>query len=198
MNSSSTGTRPFKSFLNFRSDEASASIPAGSPVLFSIDGTEDGFAAHLPSSSSAAKCPELFAGVFSGPGSLLAGYPGAAQIWGLCDYAIVVQQSRAASTDSYATAAALSVGQALSIDTVNNAFATGSQFTGARTIVTAFTSGTAATDIQAATLAANFGDGSAPMFVMAQTLASAASSASTSSDSSTKKTYGTKIFLRAM
>lgn len=198
MNGSVIGTRAFKEFINFRSDEASASIPPGSPVLFAVDGTEDGFAAHLPSSSSAAKSPELFGGVYSGPGSLLPGVASKAQVWGICEYAIVLQQSRAASTDNYASAAALSVGQPLSIDTVNNAFAIGNQFTGARTVVTAFTSGTAATDIQAATLAANFGDGSAPMFVMAQTLASAASSASTSSDSSVKKTYGTKIFLRAL
>lgn len=198
MNSSQIGTRAWKEFVGFRSDEASASIPAGSPILFAIDATEDGYAAHLPSSSTAAKSPELFAGIYNGPGALVPGKSGQAQVWGICEYAIVLQQSRAASTDSFASAAALSIGQPLSIDTVNNALAIGNQFTGARTVVTAFTSGTAATDIQAATLAANFGDGYAPMFVMAQTLASAASSASTTSDSSVKKTYGTKIFLRAL
>lgn len=189
MNSPMIGTRPFKAFENFKSAEASASIPAGSPILFAINGTEDGFAAHLPSSSTAAKCPELFAGVSNGPNPVLASAFGSAQVWGLCEYALVVQSSRAASTDSFVSAAALSIGQALAIDTVNNAFKTGSQVTGAFTIVT-----NATTD----TLAINFGDGNPPMFVMAQTLASASSSASTTSDSSVKKTFGLKVFLRAM
>ena len=189
MNSHTIGTRAFKEFLNFRSDEASAEIPPGTPVIFSIDAVEDGFAAYLPSSAGASKSPELFAGIYNGPGNLLPGVASKAQVFGICDYAVVVQQSRAATTDSYASAAALSVGQPLAIDTVNNALKVDSQVTGAFTIVT-----NATTD----TLALNFGDGRAAMFVMAQTRASAASSASTTSDTSVKKTYGLKVFLRAM
>lgn len=189
MNSNTIGIRAFKEFINYRNDEASAVIPAGAPIIFSIDATEDGFAAYLPSSAGAAKSPELFAGIAGGPGDLVVGQSGHAQIWGICDYAVVVQQSRAASTDSYVSAAALSVGQPLAIDTVNNALKTGSLVTGAFTIVT-----NATTD----TLAVNFGDGNPPMFVMAQTKASAASSASTTSDTTVKKTYGLKVFLRAM
>lgn len=189
MNSPMIGSKAFKEFLNFKNIEASATIPAGTPILFAINGTADGFDAHLPSSSSAAKSPELFAGVCNGPVAVVAGQAAGAQVWGLCEYALVSQQSRAASTDSYASAAALSVGQPLAIDTVNNAFKTGNQVTGAFTIVT-----NATTD----TLAINFGDGNPPMFVMAQTLASASSSASTTSDTSVKKTYGVKVFLRAM
>jgi len=189
MNSTQLGNKAFKSFQNIRNDEASGSIPAGTPVLFSMDGTNDGYDVVLPSSSSAAKCPELFAGIYNGPNALTPGSPGKAQVYGICEYALVVQQSRAASTDSYASAAALSVGQHLKIDTVNNALAIDDDVTGPMTIVTGATT---------ATVAVTFGDGNPPMFVMAQTLAQAASSASTTSDSSTKKTYGVKVYLRAM
>lgn len=189
MNSQIIGTKPFVADINYKNGESSASIPAGSPICFVMNGTEDGFLAVLPSTAGAALTPELFAGVALTPISVVANAYGMARVWGLANYAIVVQQSRAASTNSYATAAALSVGQPLKIDTVNNAFATASQVTGSFTVVT-----NATTD----TVALNFGDGNPPMFVMAQTLASAASSASTSSDSSVKKTYGVKIFLRAM
>jgi len=190
MNSPMIGSAPFKSFGNFKSDEASATIPVGAPICYVMDGTEDGFAAVLPSTAGAAKTPELFAGVnvTAGTGVTPNGF-GQFQCYGLCNYALFAQQTRAASTDSYASAASVAIGAPLQIDTVNNAFATDAEFTGAITIVTGATT---------ATVAANFGNGKPPMFVMAQTLASAASSASTSSDSSTKKTYGVKIFLRAM
>lgn len=190
MNSPMIGSAPFKSFGNFKSDEASATIPVGAPICFVMDGTEDGFAAVLPSTAGAAKTPELFAGVnvTAGTGVTPNGF-GQFQCYGLCNYALVAQQTRAASTDSYASAAALSVGQPLQIDTVNNAFVIGSEVTGAMTIVTGATT---------ATVAVDFGNMKPPIAVMAQTLASAASAASTSSDSSVKKTYGVKVFLRAM
>lgn len=189
MNSSIIGTKPFREFLNFRNAEASASIPPGSPIIFVMNATEDGFAGVLPSTATATKSPEFFAGVNVNPSAVVANDYGAAQIWGFCNYAIVVQMSRAASTDSFVSNAAFSIGQPLAIDTVNNAFKTSSQVTGAFTIVT-----NATTD----TLAINFGDGNPPMAVIAQTLASASSSASTTSDTRTKITYGLKVFLRAM
>lgn len=189
MNSPMIGNQAFKSFGNYKSDEASAVIPVGAPICFVMDGTEDGFAAVLPSTAGAAKVPELFAGVSVTNPSVAASQYGAFQCYGLCNYALVVQQSRSASTADYASAAALSVGQPLQVDTVNNAFAIDGQVTGAMTIVTGATT---------ATVAVDFGNGRAPLAVMAQTLAAAVSAASTSSDSSTKKTYGVKVFLRAM
>jgi len=186
---SSIGTKPFKSELLFKNGEASASIPVGCPVVFVMNATDDGFSAVLPSTAGAAKCPELFAGVNVSPATLVAGDYGTSQIWGFCNYATVVQQSRSASTAVWATAAAFSIGQPLAIDTVNNCFALGSVVTGAMTIVTGAT-----TD----TVAVNFGDGNPAMAVIAQTLVSQASSASTSSDTRTKITYGLKVFLRAM
>ena len=190
MNSPMIGNQAFKSFANFKSAEASATIPVGTPICFVMNGTEDGFAAVLPSTAGAAKTPELFAGVnvTAGTGVTPSQY-GQFQCYGLCNYALVANQTRAASTNDYSAAAALSVGQPLQIDTVNNCFIIDGQVTGAITIVTGATT---------ATVAADFGNNKAPMFVMGQTLASAASSASTSSDSSVKKTVGVKVFLRAM
>lgn len=189
MNGPMIGNKAFAEAGNFRNVEASASIPVGSPICYVMNGTEDGFAAVLPSTAGAAKCPELFAGVNVSPKAVAVNEYGVFRCYGFVNYALVVQQSRAASTDSYVSAAALSVGQPLAIDTVNNAFKTSSQVTGAMTIVT-----NATTD----TVAVNFGDGTPPIAVMAQTLASASSSASTTSDTSVKKTYGVKVFLRAM
>src|ERR1700741_668556 len=189
MNGPLIGNKAFNESLNFRSAESSASIPPGTPICFVMNATDDGFGAVLPATAGAAKTPELFAGINISPLDVTPKQYGMAMVFGLCNYAIVVQQSRAASTDSYVSAPALSVGQQLAIDTVNNALKTNSQATGAMTIVT-----NATTD----TLAFNFGDGYPPFAVMAQTLASASSSASTTSDSSVKKTYGLKVFLRAM
>lgn len=163
------GNKPFSDRVNVRNAESSSSIPAGSPVCLVISGTDDGFAVVLPATGAAAKATTLFFGVADR--TMAANDYGMTTVFGWCNRGIFVQQSRAASTDSYASAAAASLGQKLNIDTVNNAFGAGA--IGAQSDFLAFA-------------------------VAAQTLASAASSASTSSDASVAKTYALKMFIRAM
>ena len=190
MNSQEIGTKPFVERMNVQSGEATASIPAGTPVLLIMNGTGDGFNVKLPSSGSALLVSAFQNGVVDR--TMAPNDYGIAQVYGWCNRSIVVQQSRASSTNNYATAAALSIGQPLSIDTVNNAFAIFVQATGGATVVTATSA--ASSD----TISFNFGNGVPAMAFLAQTLASAASSASTSSDSSVAKTYALKCFLRMM
>jgi hypothetical protein len=187
MNGPMIGSKAFTESINFRSAEASASIPPGTPICFVMNATEDGFAAVLPSTAGATKCPSFFGGINASPIAVVPNAYGAAMVWGLCNYALVAQQSRAASTDNYASAAAFSLGQPLTINTVQNAFMVAAAI-GAMTIVTGATTDTVAVNL------AQY----APIAILAQTLAAAVSSASTTSDSSLKKTYGLKVFLRAM
>jgi hypothetical protein len=183
------GDKPSREFLLYRSDETSATIGIGKPVVLVVDGTEDGFAGALPSTATATKTPGLFCGV--NVSALLPGVVGEAQIWGLCNYAIVAQQTRSASSASFSTAAALSIGQPLTINTVVDAFVAAGP-AGAATI--GYTTGTAASD----TLALTLGNIFLPYAVIAGTVASAAASASTTSDTRLAVTYGVKIMLRAM
>jgi hypothetical protein len=116
---------------------------------------------------------------------------GTAQIWGFCNFAVLVINSRANSSASWSTQAStlFAVGSALSVDTANNAFVTYTPVTGNYTIVTGATT---------ATLTFNFAGGGFPMAVLGQSLASQAASASTSSDTRTVITQGVKVFLRCL
>ncbi len=188
----SIGTGAYQNTVGFRNDESSASIEPGRPVVFTIDGTEDGFAAVLPVTAAAAKCPGFFAGIHVGSRNLLTNEVGTAQIWGLCNYAIFAQQTRSATTASFSTAAPLSVGQPLSIHTaagINALVIAGA----AGAITKAYVTGTAASDTLALTL-----NEIPAVIVAAQTVASAAASATTTSETRTSVTMGIKVFLRAM
>lgn len=181
------GSKPFVNRINVQSGEASSSIPAGTPVCLIMNGTGDGFNVKLPSSASALLVAAFQCGVVDR--TMSPNDYGIAQVYGWVNRAVVAQQTRSASSASYSTAAALSIGQPLSIDTANDAFVIYAAVTGAQTIVTAATSDT---------IAANFGNGVPALAFLAATLASAAASASTSSDSSLKKTYALKAFIRMM
>ncbi len=189
MNSTVIGDKPYRSYTGFRSDEATATIVPGKPVVLVMDGTEDGFAGALPSTATATKTPSLFCGV--NEFSVTPGNIGSAQIWGLCNYAIVAQQTRSASTASFSSMAALSVGQPLTINTVVDAFVAAGP-AGAATV--GYTTGSATSDTLALTLGGLF----LPYAVLAGTVSSAAAAASTSSDTRLAVTYGVKIMLRAM
>lgn len=186
--STQLGTKPSVRKQNFRSAEASANIPVGAPVVFKMDGTEDLFRAVLPSSASAILARQFFAGInVSGQPVAPNGY-GTAQCWGLVPSAIVVNQTRANSSASWSTAAALSAGQALTVDTVFDALVPIG--TGALSFVT----GASLTDSAAYQLGTLF----ANQVVLAQSAASAAGSASSSNDTRVKITTALKVYLRLM
>ena len=112
--------------LVVKSAESSATIPRGNPVCLVSNGTDDGLAVVLPTTGGAAKATSLAFGV-----TLSAINPsayGEVQVYGFCRAAKYSRaRTRAASTDAYASTAALSVGQILSIDTLAGAGSGGFQ-----------------------------------------------------------------------
>ncbi len=148
----------------------SAEITIGTPVCFAMDGTDNGSKVVLPSTGAAAKAHTLVAGIISEK-NLPTKLPksGLVQTYGYCPTTKLVRQTRAATTDSWASAVAVAIGDALVVDTVANALA--------RT----------AAGAASAYLAA---------FVAAESLASAASSASSTSETRTAVTTSIKTFLR--
>lgn len=155
-------------YLLVRNNETS-SIPAGTPVCFAMNATRDGIDVQLPATGTDAKNTGFFAGV-SEP-ALAASSVGLVQCYGFTSTLLLTRQTRATSTDSYASAAALALGDWLNVESVGN----GASRSGAGSVSVA-----------------------APILVAAQSLASAASSASTSSDSSVKVQSTIKAFIRAM
>lgn len=172
--------------FNFINAEASASIPVGAPMVFKMDGTKDGVRCTLPSSGSAILARSFFAGVNVSANSVGTGAFGTGQCWGFCN-AQIAQQTRSASTASWSTAPALSIGQLLTVNTVADVLEPVG--TGALTFVTAST-----TD----TLAYQFGTQFVQQAVMAQTAATRAGTASSSNDTRLAVTYSLKVMLRLM
>lgn len=154
-----------------RLDESSE-IAVGTPVCYVFDGTDDGLAVVLPSSAAAAKAHTLFAGIIV-DNALGTDLPklGRVLVSGLCRTTKVMLQTRAASTDSFASYSAGAVGDALVVNTVANALL--------RT-------------------AAGAASAYAPIAVLGETYASGASSASATSDTRTLISSSLKTFIRAM
>lgn len=159
--------RPWCGRRTFKNGGTKA-IAAGQPVILAMNGTNDGVAVHLPSESTAAKATTLFKGIALQ----------AAAVGDYFDVAVgyvrnvtVVRQTRAATTDSFASAAAVAVGDRMYPDTVGD--------------------GMLRSDAGAAGITPVIG-------VALDTLASKASSASTTSDATVKKTDSIRVWITAM
>lgn len=110
------------SMATCQSQEASATIPVGTPVIFKIDGTAlDGLGVILPSSSTAIKATAFFGGVMLR--SLTAGDRGEMLTSGFAQTALYCRGTRASTTDNWPSFAAIALGDHLMLDTVANAFA---------------------------------------------------------------------------
>jgi hypothetical protein len=157
-------------------------IPPGSPIVLAMNGTQDGIAVVLPSTSGAAN---LIQGLRYGVSTIsipVNGY-GEAIVFGLAQTLLLERQTRASSSNIWASEPARSVGEFLSIDTVNNMFVTA---TSSFLAVTASTAAAAGTIVNT------------PIAVLGQTLASYASSASATSDTRTAITASVKAVVRMM
>lgn len=150
-----------------RNGEAASTIPLGTPVAFTFSGTDDGLAVILPA-SSAAKSHAFAFGVALG--NISAGQTGEVMVRGLVRKALMLIQTRAATSDSW-SASTLSQGVLLNIDTVNNVFST----SGGTLAKTAYL----------------------PMGVLAESTTAAASATATS-DTRTVITAYMKAFVRMM
>lgn len=161
--------RPRRTTEHYTSAETSKTIPAGGVACFILDGTNDGATVECPSSSpSVAVGTQLIAGV-----ALRAVPP-----YGIGEFAVngfvndlrVIRGTRAASTDSYASSPAIAVGDHLDLNTVGDG-------------------------VSRATAAAS---GALHPFIAMETVASSASAASTTSDTSTARVDTIKAFIRLM
>lgn len=153
---------------------SSVAIKKGQPLVLVLDGTDDGLTVVLPSGSSATLALAFPFGVAET--DIPANEVGSAMQWGLCRYAMLVRQTRAASTDTWASEDTLAKGLALRMHTVANAFTT---------TPATLPSNTTITEQNIAAW-------------LAQTLASYASSASSTADTRTAITVAVKAFLRML
>lgn len=155
--------------LQVHSGESSASIPAGTPVILALDGTNDGLDVILPGSESALANSALYGVTL---GVIASGAYGNVRAFGFNRETILRQRTRANTTDSWSAIVSLEKGHMLAIDTVNNAFST-----------------------KVASLAAS---AFLPVALLAETQASIAGSASTTANASTVQTTSVKTFVRFM
>jgi hypothetical protein len=157
-------------------------INVGAPVVLAMNGTQDGIAVVLPSTAGAAN---LVTGLRYGvcTANLPVNGYGEAIVFGLAQSLLLERQTRANSSANWASEPARSVGEFLSIDSVNNMWVTATS---------SFLAVTASTAAAAATIP------NTPLAVLGQTLASYASSASTTSDSRTAITAAVKAVIRMM
>lgn len=161
-----------------RNGEASATIPRGAPVVMALSGTEDGLRVLLPSTAGAVKSMLFFFGVSMD--SYAVGALGEAQAAGFCRYAKLLRQARTSSTVSWASEDTLATGLFLALNSVHDAFTT-----------IASTLSVPATDSTALSLNQYYA-------YLAESLASYAGSASSTSDTRLALTSAVKIFLRAL
>ena len=105
-----------------RNAEASANIPVGTPVLFAMNGTNDGLDVVLPATGGAAKA-SFAAGVALN--TLTAGQYGEAMVFGFVQNIVLLRQTRSASTADWSSnAAGFPTGDLLALDTAGNRFST--------------------------------------------------------------------------
>jgi len=94
------------------------SIPAGTPVVYAMNGTDDGLAVIMPSSSTAAKIGAFAAGILVK--TVMPGQLADVQVYGFNRKTLLARATRAASTNDWPTMASLVIGTTLGIDSTVN------------------------------------------------------------------------------
>lgn len=161
-----TKNRPWRARISLINGESSTTIVKGNPVQLN---PSDLGQVVLPSTGGVTQAHSLFAGVAAS--DAVAGSPVEIVAGGYCYQAKFVNRTRAASTDSWSSVAAMAVGNLLTIDTVNNCVAYST--------------------VGAASLGVN-------PIVLVETLASIAGSATSTSNASTVQTQMVKVWVRAL
>lgn len=158
---------------DFVRNSESSSLVAGTPVVYEVDGTEDGLSVEKPSSGSATLTRLFPAGIVVD--TIGAGRIGNVRRYGFIDATYVVR-TRAATTDSWSTYASQAIGAVFAINTVNDALSTQAETVATDAVVTL----------------------SEPRFVLAETVASGAGVASATSNALTVSTAQAKVFVRIL
>lgn len=89
-------------------------IPAGAPVFYAMNGTDDGLAV-VGANDAGAALQGMFAGFTSR--ILASGATGEAQVYGIVNNVRVLTGTRATPTDPFTTAAAIALGDILNVAT---------------------------------------------------------------------------------
>lgn len=145
-------------------------VEPGTPVCFKFDATDDGIEVVLPATAGAAKADTLLAGIVVEKNlPITLPKTGLAQVYGYCRVTKIVRQTRAATTDSFASYVAVAIGDRFVVNTIANAMSR--------------------SDAGVAGIAPG-------RVIAAETLASGASSASSTSITVTAITGTMKTFLR--
>ncbi len=169
------GNKADKIIMNIRNDEASASIPAGTPVVLNLSttasATADGLGVVLPATAGDPLSYACKYGVSTT--TLTTGQSGESVLFGIATNALIVRATRASSTASFSTFTTYASGIGLGIDTVNNAFTVGASIAGA--------------------IASN-----AMMAILLDSLSTGSGSASTTSVTANTKYDTARVFLRML
>ena len=117
------GNKADTGMIVVKNPSTTIAIPAGAPLFFAFNGTDDGLAViNAYTAGSTAGLLNGFAGV-AVEGVPIAGgsLPNTmeSQVYGFCQTVRVVRQIRATSTDSFSSASAVSVGDILTVDTAS-------------------------------------------------------------------------------
>jgi hypothetical protein len=99
-------------------NSGTATIPAGSPVYFTFNGTDDGTSVIDATAAGAAKY-QTFAGVL--PADVVPNSMSNAVVFGFMNAAKVIRQTRSATSVDYA-ATTIAIGDILVVDTANKCF----------------------------------------------------------------------------
>lgn len=159
-----------------------SATPVGTPVVLSLNGTEDGLAVILPSAATTqALADQFFFGVARD--TYAANDIGDVQLFGYVRNIILLRATRggSATSDNWAGSTSIAKGVLLSIDTVNNCFST------------APASGTMASNTTATTYATQ-----RPFVFLAADVASFASTDSVATSNGSALTVLAKAFIRAL
>lgn len=174
------GNKTDKAFIVIKNDSATQTIPNGAPCYFQMNNTNnqssDNGLAVINANAAAGVGQNFFAGVVAseqqaGAGNvgIAPGSVGEAQVYGFCQSLRLIRQTRATSTDSYASAASNNIGDWLVPMTNSGGVTTYDAYSDIGSNLTASANST----VNALTLP-NLNQ----YAVLAQTLASLASSAS--------------------
>jgi len=185
MRSKVSGNKRDEVYTVIHNAETVNTMSIGQIAVFVLNGTNDGLDCQLPATLGATQAQAVPAGVVATQGFNVAGIPsggyGEACVYGFCPNVQLTQQTRASSTAAWATQASVAQFQTLIPETLSNGMTT----LAAQSFLTVST-GTAGVAVSQHLAFA----------VIAQTLASFASSASATSDTRTAITTMVKAFVR--
>lgn len=113
------GNKYDAAYVVVRNASSTITIPAGAPVFYIINGTNDGLDVQNANAAAGAG-QETIAGVVVTNGGIAPNQYGEAQVYGICQQTRVVTATRPASTDSYNSFTAITIFDILAVNTLTS------------------------------------------------------------------------------